>query len=178
MTAAGRAGRPCSRPGWCPHQTPPVVEALIVMPTDAPSKQDARLWIASIRLTPAVWPGPLRSQRQALAVAVLRRKGQPRPRLTRPNASTVAESSATYGTRAADQAYQRLYALEVSGALHQVPTTSFPSELPCLLAQAFDLAASNGLTLAALANELAWHTNRVRILLSQPDNRPQLRVVT
>jgi Zn-dependent peptidase ImmA (M78 family) len=78
---------------------------------------------------------------------------------------------------AASRAYQRLHALEASGALHQEPTTSFPGEAPSLLTQAFGLATNNGLTLTALANELSWHTSRVRTLLSQPDNRPQLRVV-
>jgi Zn-dependent peptidase ImmA (M78 family)/transcriptional regulator with XRE-family HTH domain len=79
---------------------------------------------------------------------------------------------------AASRAYQRLTALQASGALHTEPTTSFPGEMPTLLTQAFDLAASNGLTLPALATELAWHTPRVRTLLSQPDHRPQLHLVT
>jgi Zn-dependent peptidase ImmA (M78 family) len=79
---------------------------------------------------------------------------------------------------AASRAYQRLHSLENNGALHQEPTTSFPGELPNLLTQAFDLAASNGLTLSVLATELAWHTTRVHTLLSQADHRPQLRLVT
>jgi Zn-dependent peptidase ImmA (M78 family)/transcriptional regulator with XRE-family HTH domain len=79
---------------------------------------------------------------------------------------------------AASRAYQRLSALQASGALHSEPTSSFPGELPTLLAQAFDLAATNGLTLPGLADVLAWRTERVRTLLSQPDHRPQLRLVT
>lgn len=79
---------------------------------------------------------------------------------------------------AASRAYQRLHTLETTGALHPEPTTSFPGELPNLLIQAFNLAASNGLTLPALANELAWPPARIRTLLSQPDQRPQLHLVT
>jgi hypothetical protein len=40
------------------------------------------------------------------------------------------------------------------------------------------LAASNGLTLPALADELAWTLPRVRTLLSQSDQRPALRIVS
>lgn len=79
---------------------------------------------------------------------------------------------------AASRAYQRLSTLQANGALHADPTTSFPGELPTLLAKAFELAEANGLTLSALADELAWHTSRVRTLLSQPDQRPTLRVVS
>jgi Zn-dependent peptidase ImmA (M78 family)/DNA-binding XRE family transcriptional regulator len=79
---------------------------------------------------------------------------------------------------AVSRAYQRLHALQDSGAIHAEPTTSFPGELPILLAKAFDLAAAYGLTLPALAAELAWRIKRVRTLLSQPDQRPELHIVS
>lgn len=78
---------------------------------------------------------------------------------------------------AASRGYQRLNSLQNSGALRNEPTTSFPGELPSLLKNAFDLATENGLTLPALADELAWHTSRVRTLLSQHDQRPTLKIV-
>lgn len=78
---------------------------------------------------------------------------------------------------AASRGYQRLHSLQASGMLRNEPTTSFRGELPSVLASAFDLAAENGLTLPALANELAWYPSRVRTLLSQNDERPALRIV-
>jgi Zn-dependent peptidase ImmA (M78 family)/transcriptional regulator with XRE-family HTH domain len=78
---------------------------------------------------------------------------------------------------AASRGYQRLNTLQASGMLRNEPTTSFPGELPSVLKSAFDLAGENGLTLPALANELAWYPSRVRTLLSQHDRRPTLRVV-
>jgi Zn-dependent peptidase ImmA (M78 family)/transcriptional regulator with XRE-family HTH domain len=78
---------------------------------------------------------------------------------------------------AASRGYQRLNSLQANGALRNEPTTSFPGELPSLLKDAFDLAAQNGLTLPALADELAWYISRVRTLLSQHDQRPSLKVV-
>jgi Zn-dependent peptidase ImmA (M78 family)/transcriptional regulator with XRE-family HTH domain len=78
---------------------------------------------------------------------------------------------------AASRGYQRLNFLQTNGTLRNEPTTSFPGEMPSLLSNAFDLAADNGLTLPALADELAWHTSRVRTLLSRNDKRPTLRVV-
>lgn len=79
---------------------------------------------------------------------------------------------------AASRAYQRLSILQAKGAIHAEPTTSFSGELPTLLAKAFELAEANGLSLPALADELAWHASRVRTLLSQSDPRPALSIVS
>jgi len=78
---------------------------------------------------------------------------------------------------AASRGYQRLSFLQDNGTLRNEPTTSFPGELPSLLAKAFDIATDNGLTLAALADELKWPASRVRTLLSQHDQRPTLRII-
>ncbi len=79
---------------------------------------------------------------------------------------------------AASRAYQRLNILQANGALHAEPITSFPGEFPTLLARAFDLAVANGMSLSGIADELAWNISRVRTLLSQPDQRPTLEIVT
>lgn len=78
---------------------------------------------------------------------------------------------------AAGRGYQRLNSLTASGMLRNEPTTSFPGELPSVLASAFNLANENGLSLRTLADELAWYPNRVRTLLSQHDDRPILRII-
>jgi Zn-dependent peptidase ImmA (M78 family)/transcriptional regulator with XRE-family HTH domain len=78
---------------------------------------------------------------------------------------------------AASRGYQRLSVLQANGTLRNDPTTSYPGEMPGLLSNAFDLAEDNGLTLPALANELAWYNDRVRTLLSRNDQRPVLKVV-
>lgn len=70
---------------------------------------------------------------------------------------------------AASRGYQRLSTLQANGTLRNEPTTSYPGEMPALLSNAFDLAEDNGLTLPALADELAWYNDRVRTLLSRND---------
>jgi hypothetical protein len=57
------------------------------------------------------------------------------------------------------------------------PIAGFPGEQPILLQQAFNLASRHGLTLPALAEQLAWPLPRVRELLGLHDHRPTLRVV-
>lgn len=54
----------------------------------------------------------------------------------------------------------------------------YDGEVPSMLNAAFDLAASRGLTVGALASQLQWKTSRVRELLGQEDDpRPTLRLV-
>lgn len=79
---------------------------------------------------------------------------------------------------AASRAYQRLNALRGQPGFEPEPVSRYSGEQPALLKQAFDLAAEQtGLTIPALARELAWTPARVRELLGQPDQRPMLRIV-
>ncbi|HEV7708656.1 MAG TPA: XRE family transcriptional regulator [Asanoa sp.] len=77
----------------------------------------------------------------------------------------------------AARAYQRLQRLRQEGAFPAQSISGFPGEQPALLAQAFDVAARHGLTLPALADQLAWTLPRVRELLGMTDERPALRLV-
>ena len=58
------------------------------------------------------------------------------------------------------------------------PGEEFPIERPALLARAFDLAATRGITIPALATSLQLPAARVRGLLGVSDSRPQLRLIT
>lgn len=79
---------------------------------------------------------------------------------------------------AASRAYQRLNALRSQPGFESEPVSRYPGEQPVLLKQAFELAGTQaGLTLPALAHELAWTTARLRELLGQPDQRPALQIV-
>jgi Zn-dependent peptidase ImmA (M78 family)/transcriptional regulator with XRE-family HTH domain len=79
---------------------------------------------------------------------------------------------------AASRAYERLNELRGQPGFASEPVSRFPGEQPALLKQAFELAARQpGLTIPALARELAWTTRRVRELLGQPDQRPELHIV-
>lgn len=79
---------------------------------------------------------------------------------------------------AASRAYARLNELSGQPGFASEPVSGFPGEQPALLKQAFELAAAQaGLTVPALARELAWTTRRVRELLGEPDQRPELRLV-
>ena len=55
----------------------------------------------------------------------------------------------------------------------------YPGEIPVLISHAFALAQGNGLTITALARELACSLPRLRLLLgdTEADTRPQLRLV-
>jgi Zn-dependent peptidase ImmA (M78 family)/transcriptional regulator with XRE-family HTH domain len=75
------------------------------------------------------------------------------------------------------RAYQRLHALREQGAFVPQPIAGFPGEEPVLLRRAFDLASRHGLTLPALAGQLAWPLPRLRELLGMQDTRPGLRIV-
>ncbi|WP_340560745.1 helix-turn-helix domain-containing protein [Streptomyces sp. GSL17-111] len=74
--------------------------------------------------------------------------------------------------------YQRLRALEGQPGFIPESVSNYSGEQPSLLRQAFDLACKEaGLSVAALAHELAWTTKRVRELLEVQEQRPVLRLV-
>ena len=77
----------------------------------------------------------------------------------------------------ARRAYIRLNQLAEQGALVAQPVFQFPGEIPELLRKAVELAESQGLTISALAKELAWKPARVRKLLGEVDDRPELRLI-
>lgn len=81
-------------------------------------------------------------------------------------------SDATYR-----RAFQRLNQLRNLGLFPPQDVHGFPGELPTLLTKAFDLAQEHGLSTPVLAKELKFTLPRVRQLLGQPDNRPNLRVL-
>ena len=78
---------------------------------------------------------------------------------------------------AASRAYQRLHTLRQQPGFRTEPLAGYPGEQPALLAQAFELAAEHGLTLRALAAELAWTLPRCRTLLGLSNSKPILTLV-
>src|SRR5664280_1023498 len=77
----------------------------------------------------------------------------------------------------ARRAYQRYEQVRALGAIKTEPIMTYPGETPVLLRSAFELAARHGLTVTALARELAWDTHRLRSLLGLADHRPALSLV-
>jgi hypothetical protein len=77
------------------------------------------------------------------------------------------------------RAYQRLSQLRRLGLFQPEPVDGYPGEIPILITRAFAMAESNGLTMTALARELACPLPRLRLLLgdAEADTRPQLRLV-
>lgn len=73
----------------------------------------------------------------------------------------------------------KFHDLRSRDVLPAAPVRDYPGELPVLLRRAFDTAAAHdGLTLQALADELAWTPAAVSHLLSiTNDERPHLRLV-
>jgi Predicted Zn peptidase len=77
----------------------------------------------------------------------------------------------------AARGWQRLKELRKQGAFPALPIQGFAGEQPVLLRNAFDLANKHGLSLAALADELAWPLPRLRELLGMQESRPTLKLV-
>jgi Zn-dependent peptidase ImmA (M78 family)/transcriptional regulator with XRE-family HTH domain len=77
----------------------------------------------------------------------------------------------------AARSWQRLNGLRSQGAFRAQPIQGFVGEQPILLRNAFDLAQQHGLSLVALADELAWPLPRLRELLGIEETRPTLRLV-
>jgi Zn-dependent peptidase ImmA (M78 family)/transcriptional regulator with XRE-family HTH domain len=77
------------------------------------------------------------------------------------------------------RAYQRLNQLRKLGLFAPEPVDGYPGEMPVMIARAFAMAENNGLTMTALARELALPLPRLRLLLgdAEGDTRPQLRLV-
>jgi Zn-dependent peptidase ImmA (M78 family) len=77
------------------------------------------------------------------------------------------------------RAFQRLNQLRKLGLFLPEPVDEYPGEIPILIKQAFALAESNGLTMAALSHELACPLPRLRLLLGDAEaaSRPRLRLV-
>lgn len=57
------------------------------------------------------------------------------------------------------------------------PVAKFPGEQPLLLSSAVELAAQVGVTIPALAAELAWSPSHLRDMLGEADTRPRLSIV-
>ena len=81
-------------------------------------------------------------------------------------------SDATYR-----RAFQRLNQLRQLGLFAQEPVETYPGEIPALVGQAFAVAEQHGLTIAALADDLRITRPRLRLLLGQADQRPNLQLV-
>lgn len=75
------------------------------------------------------------------------------------------------------RAFQRLNQLRKVDLFVHSPVQQHPGEIPTMLQSAHRIASDNGLSLIALADELALKPSRVRMLLGQVDERPQLRIV-
>ena len=75
------------------------------------------------------------------------------------------------------RAFQRLNQLRKVELFVRSPVEQHPGEVPIMLQSAFQLAQENGLTLGNLSHELAMKPARVRMLLGQADQRPQLHLV-
>jgi Zn-dependent peptidase ImmA (M78 family)/transcriptional regulator with XRE-family HTH domain len=75
------------------------------------------------------------------------------------------------------RAYIRLNQLIEQGIITTQPVYQFPGEVPSLLRRAVELAEANGITIATLAQELAWKPAQLRRMLGDADERPSLRLL-
>lgn len=78
---------------------------------------------------------------------------------------------------ATSRAYQRLQLVADQPGFRGDSPAGYPGEQPAMLAHALELASRAGLTVGALAEELAWPTSWVRELLGMGQMRPVLRLV-
>jgi Zn-dependent peptidase ImmA (M78 family) len=76
----------------------------------------------------------------------------------------------------ARRAYIQLNQLSEQGVIATQPVYQFPGEVPSLLRRAVEMAEANGVTIASLAQELAWKPAQVRRMLGDADERPALRL--
>ncbi|PQP14046.1 DNA-binding protein [Rhodococcus opacus] len=76
------------------------------------------------------------------------------------------------------RAYQRLNQLRKLNLFRPEPVDGYPGEIPVLLTRAFKLAEDNGLSLKDLAAELSFKIPRLRLLLGEPNTRPQLHLIS
>ncbi|WP_312033597.1 MULTISPECIES: XRE family transcriptional regulator [unclassified Rhodococcus (in: high G+C Gram-positive bacteria)] len=76
------------------------------------------------------------------------------------------------------RAYQRLNQLRKLNLFRPEPVDGYPGEIPVLLTRAFELAEANGLSLRDLAAELSFKLPRLRLLLGEPNTRPELHLIS
>lgn len=80
-----------------------------------------------------------------------------------------------------DSAYRRVHQhlarLHAADIFNPEPVCGYPGENPVLLAKAFDVAQTQGVTLATLSRELQIKPQRLRLLFGQNDTRPTLTIV-
>lgn len=77
----------------------------------------------------------------------------------------------------ARRVYPRLHQLREEGAFPPEPIAGYPGEQPVLLRRAYDLASQHGLTMSALADQLAWSVPRLRQIIGIDDSRPILKLL-
>lgn len=78
---------------------------------------------------------------------------------------------------AARRAYIKLHELASTPAVAPRPVRQYPGEVPAMLAQAIELAGQSNISVASIADELAWRPAQVRRLLGEVDTRPTLTIV-
>lgn len=71
----------------------------------------------------------------------------------------------------------RLHELRASGAVPSAPIRNFGGECPVMLSRAFAMASQEGIGMGRLSERLALPAARIRELLGEIDQRPELRLV-
>jgi len=82
-----------------------------------------------------------------------------------------------YSEATARRAYIRLNELTLQGLIPSHPVRNYPGEVPGMLRQAVDLAATNGVSIHMLAKQLAWKPEHLCQMLGVADERPVLHLV-
>ncbi|MGH3615553.1 MAG: ImmA/IrrE family metallo-endopeptidase [Pseudonocardia sp.] len=142
-------------------------------PGDIEQEREADRFAAEL-LTPAAEIGPELPSRLRIGALepLARRWGVAMDSLVR-----RTQELGTTTDISAQRAYQRIQQLKTAGLLRPEPITTYPGETPTLLSSAYDLAEQHGLTLAKLADELAWPIKTVRSRLGHHIQRPTLSLV-